>query len=222
MAHRYLLRRPVVGSIPYEMQLHETYWERHFGGKTAGWAPVDLEDGVIYEGTPFMLLLEIFRDLKLTDRDVFVDLGCGKGRVLAMAALSDARQVIGVEQSAEFLQAAAETLTRLGSRADKVQLFNGLAQQFDFDQATVIFMFNPFGAQTMQQVLGLLHASLERKPRPLRLVYVNPIHEQVLLDCGWLENTVTWPTAAFAERAFLPPNPRMVSFWEVRSKLGSI
>ena len=213
---RYVLREPAVGSIPHEVKLHERYWERRFRSDTGGWVPVSLQDGHQYEGTPFLLLLEIVRHLKLTARDVFVDLGCGKGRALAMAALAPVGLVVGVEQSAEFLEVAQHMLASLEERAGKVKLFNGLAQQFDFDQATAIFLFNPFGARTMEEVLGMLRSSLERNPRRLRIIYANPVHEQVLRDAGWLENTETWPTSAYSESAFLPPNPRMVSFWEAR------
>jgi precorrin-6B methylase 2 len=213
---RYVLRQPTVGSIPHEMELHERYWEKRFAADTRGWEPVTVSDGMLYEATPYLLLLEIMRQLKLGDDDVFVDLGCGKGRALSMAAQFEARLVVGLEQNADFLDVARQNISRLGSGCQRVQLLRGLAQEFDFDGTTVVFMFNPFGAKTLQEVVNCLQESLERKPRRLRIVYANPVHEDVLLATSWLENTSTWPASAYPDHSFQPPNPRMVSFWQTR------
>jgi precorrin-6B methylase 2 len=214
---RYVARQPVVGSIPHELGLHERYWERRFAADTRGWEPVTLIDGMLYEATPYLLLLEIMRQLELGSNDVFVDLGCGKGRALTMAAQCNAGLVVGVEQSAGLLDIARRNLSNSGISDQRVKIVQGLAQEFDFDDTTVIFMFNPFGAKTLQEVVDCLHLSLRRKPRRLRIVYANPVHEKVLLATRWLENTSTWPAAAFPEHSFQPLNPRMVSFWQTRS-----
>jgi precorrin-6B methylase 2 len=215
---RYLLRIPVVGSIPCEMRLHDRYWEKRLQADTGGWAPVSLNDGKLYEGTPYLLLFAIMMQLEMGSKDKFVDLGCGKGRVVAMAALSKAGCVAGVEQDKGFLDTAQQNLARVPAASSKVQLFQGLAQEFDFDDATVVFMFNPFGEHTVKEVVDLLGESLARNPRRLRIVYANPVHERILQDTHWLENTDTWLSAAFPEHSFLPLNPRMVSFWEARPK----
>ena len=217
LVRRYLLKRPVQGSLPYEVRLHERYWERRLAADTGGWSPVSLDDAVQYEGTPYLLLLEILRTLDLGPDDKLVDLGCGKGRVVVMAAQTRVGRVAGVEQDETFLDIARQNLARHPALAAKVELFHGLAQGYDFDDTTVVFLFNPFGARTMQDVLELLRQSLQRRPRPLRLVYVNPVHEQVLRETAWLANTATWPTAAFPEAAFLPANPSLLSIWEARA-----
>ncbi|MEO6185596.1 MAG: class I SAM-dependent methyltransferase [Steroidobacteraceae bacterium] len=216
LVRRYVLRRPVVGSIPFEMRLHERYWERRLRADTGGWAPATVNDGKLYEGTPYLLLFTIMMQLDLGPEDRFVDLGCGKGRVVAMAALSNAGSVAGVEQDETFLAVARENIARLPGAGGRIQLVHGLAQQFDFDAVTVVFMFNPFGERTVAQVLDLLGESLRRSPRRLRIVYANPVHEAVLQATAWLENTTTWPSDAYPDHTFLPANPRMVSFWEAR------
>lgn len=214
---RYIRRKPVVGSIPHEVRLNELYWERKLHADTEGWDAVALDDGMLYEATPYLVLNEILRTLNLGKDDVFVDLGCGKGRVLCMARRTDAGRVIGVEQDPSFLAVARDNLNAIPGKHAKVELFEGLAQDFDFSDATVIFLFNPFGAKTLEQVLDLLAASLEKNPRPLRIVYVNPVHEAVLHQTPWLTNSTTWPSHAFPEFQILPTNPRMVSFWGLKA-----
>ena len=214
MVGRYLRKRPVVGAIPYEINLHDKYWEKRLGLDTGGWVPVALDDGMLYEATPYLVLHDILRHLDLGPEDVFVDLGCGKGRVTCAAARSGSGKVVGVEQDEGFLQVAQANLDALSDTRADVHLHHGLAQDFDFDQTTVVFLFNPFGARTLEGVLQLLHESVERNPRPLRIVYVNPVHEKVLQDSDWLRNTQTWPSDAYAEFEIQPPNPRLVSFWQ--------
>jgi predicted RNA methylase len=214
MRARYGKKTPTMGAIPYEIGLHDRHWERKLGTDTGGWVAVELEDGMLYEATPFLLLQDILQHLALTQMDVFVDLGCGKGRATCMAARTEVGRVVGVEQDDGFLSVARANLSGMPGGQAQVDFHHGLAQDFDFDTTTVVFLFNPFGAVTLKEVVELLRRSLERAPRRLRIVYVNPVHEQVLADCGWLENTVTWPSGAYSEFEIQPPNPRLVSFWE--------
>ncbi|MEE9429071.1 MAG: class I SAM-dependent methyltransferase [Paracoccaceae bacterium] len=211
---RYIRRKPVIGSIPHEIWLNDRYWERRLGTNTGGWVPVTLDDGMLYEATPYLILNEILRELDLGKSDVFVDLGCGKGRVLCMASGTDVGRVIGVEQNPDFLDVARNNLDAMPDKHTNVELFRGLAQDFDFKNVTVLFLFNPFGAKTLQQVLSLIKADLKETPRPFRIVYANPVHEAVLQQTPWLTNSTTWPSAAFPEFEIQPANPRMVSFWE--------
>lgn len=214
MLGRYLRREAVVGAIPYEVNLHDKYWEKRLKLDTGGWDPVELEDGMLYEATPYLVLQDILRHLDLGPEDVFVDLGCGKGRATCVAARESDCAVVGVEQDEGFLAVAQSNLNNLDHTRGEVHLHHGLAQDFDFDQATVVFLFNPFGAQTMEEVLELLHSSLDRNPRRLRIVYVNPVHEKVLAHHDWLQNTQTWPSDAYPGFEIQPPNPRLVTFWE--------
>jgi predicted RNA methylase len=217
MRKRYLQKQPAVGAIPYELLLHDRYWESHLGLDTSGWVPVELDDGMLYEATPYLLLYEILRHLNLGGDDVFVDLGCGKGRATCMAARSAASRVVGVEQDDGFLQIARDNLSKVPKKRAPVEFFHGLAQEFDFDDTTVVFLFNPFGKRTLQEVVEMLHKSLLHKPRKLRIVYVNPVHETVLNDTEWLENVTTWQSDAYPEFAIQPPSPRLVSFWQAKS-----
>jgi len=44
----------------------------------------------------------------------------------------------------------------------------------------VVFFFNPFGELLMSHVLANIRRSLEQTPRPLIIVYNNPVHRRIL------------------------------------------
>jgi hypothetical protein len=48
-------------------------------------------------------------------------------------------------------------------------------------------MFNPLGAETLRDTLENIRNSLSKKPRPIRVVYYNSVHESVLATLDWLE-----------------------------------
>jgi SAM-dependent methyltransferase len=220
MYRRYVARKPVVGAVPGEQLAHEMFWERRFRTHTGGWDSIKgpaASDSVGYEGTPYLLLVEVFRHLKLRMNDVFVDVGCGKGRVLRMALQSTVGVAVGVELDDGFLKAARGNLQGSGSEPDRYDLFHGPVQDFNFDSATVLFLFNPFGAKTMREMLDRVAASLRRRPREVRIVYVNPVEEAVLAETPWLRRTEVWLRNAWPDNCFRPERPHVVSFWSSRN-----
>ena len=62
----------------------------------------------------------------------------------------------------------------------------------DLDDYTYLFMFNPFPEVVLGQVLANLETSLRRKPRNVRLVYSNPLHEQIVLATETFEKTFVY------------------------------
>lgn len=64
-------------------------------------------DGVSYEGTSPLGFLRLLRRLPIDPaRFTFIDLGCGKGRTLILAARSQFRRAVGVEISPDVLAVA--------------------------------------------------------------------------------------------------------------------
>jgi precorrin-6B methylase 2 len=126
--------------------------------------------------------------LDITPDDVFVDFGCGKGRVLAFAAIKRPRRVVGVElveKYAEIARANAHTLTR--KLKVPVEVRTGDAAFCSIDDGTIYYLFNPFGTSTLQSVLDNIRKSLETNPRRVRIAYYNPSHEVLLGRIEWLE-----------------------------------
>ena len=115
----------------------------------------------------------------------FVDLGCGKGRNLILAAEHGFRPVIGVELDRRLTGIArsnADTFAAAAAWPDNpISVVNSDAIAYPFPPLpTVVFLFNPFGANTLRAVLGNLERSLQSRPRRLLVGYVNPMHREVL------------------------------------------
>jgi hypothetical protein len=51
----------------------------------------------------------------------------------------------------------------------------------------VIFLFNPFDSIVMEEFIQKVFESLERKNRPLKILYANPQCKQQWLDAGFKE-----------------------------------
>jgi len=99
----------------------------------------------------------------------FVDMGCGKGRALMLAAEMSFRRLIGVDLSPELLRIA-----RLNTNG-AAELICTDCTNFVFpSEATVVFMFNPFWEDVMAQVVSNLERSLASHPRDVYVTYYRP------------------------------------------------
>lgn len=111
-------------------------------------------------------------------RDVFVDIGCGKGRVLILAAQYPFRRIIGVEIARPLAMAAARHVARMRRKvcAD-VGVWTGRASEYPIPgDASVIYLFNPFHGRELTDLLQRLRCSLEASPRRLHVIFNNPVH----------------------------------------------
>jgi SAM-dependent methyltransferase len=163
--------------------------DRRRGIDTA--AEVDLEavglghpERVRYGPTSWFDLHRALRALDLLPDDVFLDYGSGKGRVLLAAARLPYRRVIGLEISPELCTIARTNLDRdrARRRCGAIEIVAADVTAWDMpDDVTVVFMHNPFRGETIDAAVAQLLASLDRRPRPLRLVYRIPMEHQRLV-----------------------------------------
>ena len=128
------------------------------------------------------VVFAILDALRLSEDDVVVDLGCGRGRVVCCAALRRVRGVIGVEYEEELARIARENADRLRGRHSPVTIVHGGAQDFDYAAGTVFYLYNPFGAEILGQVMTRLKQSLARRSHPIRIVYMKPHCELLMLE----------------------------------------
>lgn len=130
-------------------------------------------------------------------RFVFVDLGCGKGRALILAARLPFRAILGVEFAAEIFAAAQANLATLAAEdRARIRLVHGDASLFDVPaEPLVVFLYHPFFSDVMRKVARRLTQDLTTHPRPVHVVYLNPLCRDVWLAEGWLE-TKTGPNFA--------------------------
>ncbi len=149
-----------------------------------------------YQPVPVRLFRAAMAHLPVETRaQPFLDLGCGKGRALVLAAEAGFRRLRGVDLATSLVDVARANLEltaeRLGGSLD-VRIDSGDAHvwPFEHDEGT-LFLFHPFGARAMRRVARAVASSVAAHPRTVWIVYVNPIHGSVFADTpGFRERAV--------------------------------
>lgn len=104
--------------------------------------------------------------------DVLVDIGCGRGRVLAAwLRFHPAHDVVGIEVDRDL---AAGTARRFRDEP-RCRVIAGDAVVLLPADATLLFMFNPFARDTVERLCAQLAERPVTDP-PLRILYSNPNH----------------------------------------------
>jgi SAM-dependent methyltransferase len=119
----------------------------------------------------------------------FIDFGSGRGRALIMAALLPFTKVIGIEFAEELhrdgIQNISQSTYDLG-QPGRIDQILGDATQFEFpDTPLVLYLFNPFDAPIVAEVARNALASWQAHPRPMRVIYLNPIFGGEWQQAGW-------------------------------------
>jgi len=176
-------RRRRYGDMEYD-------WE-HRVNTTSG--SVDWQERLLgvfhspYQPTDADLFREMMASLPIDfSQFTFIDLGSGKGRTLLMASEYAFRKIMGVELMAGLHQIALENLSAYKSDSQKcfaIEAICGDAADFPFpDEALVLYLFNPLPESSLKRVLARLEESLKAYPRPLYVLYHNPLLEGVVSE----------------------------------------
>jgi SAM-dependent methyltransferase len=169
--------------------------ERRSGADTAGLIPIEtlVEDWRgchDYFPTPYAELETVLRSLGPGPDDVFVDIGSGKGRALAIAARFPFARIVGVEISPELCESARALVARAGGgfQCRDIEIVEADAGGFEIPaDATILYLYNPFHGPRLESLFDAIAASLEAHPRRLTILYNNPAHfEPIESRFPWL------------------------------------
>jgi hypothetical protein len=146
-------------------------------------------DFVGYVPSPWRVLRKLFPSGSLGPDDALLEYGSGKGRVVFwVASRFPVRRVIGVEHNRDAITTAQANLEnwRGPLRCRAVEFACEDAREFAVpDDVTVVYLYNPFVGETFNRMLAQLRASLVRRPRPLRVVYLNPLMHDAVVEAGF-------------------------------------
>lgn len=163
------------------LRRRERRFDRVLGVDTAGVGSVPLDvDAVRYQATAPEAFARAFEVLDADPASAtFIDLGCGKGRTLLLAQQLGFRSIVGVEIDSALAEVARRNISR--SAASNVEVRTGDAGAYKFDaEPTVVYLYNPFLERTMQRVLDNLEASVRANPRPIYVIYYNPVVRRLI------------------------------------------
>jgi len=174
-------RRQRYGDVDYD-------WDHRVDttSATVGWR--DRLLGLLhspYQPTDPALFHGMLGSLNIPFEDfVFLDIGSGKGRVLLMAADYPFRRIIGVELLPELHRVAGENIRKYKSDSQKCFALESIcadASVFAFPlEPLVVYLFNPLPEAGLVKLLVNLKHSLGQNPRPVFVLYHNPLLEHVL------------------------------------------
>lgn len=172
--------------------------EKRYGIKTTGADQlrhlerngVDIDHATIYMPVHYPLLEELLQQLNIPERKHFLDIGCGRGRALCVAAHQGFTEVTGIDFSPALCRNAEANLelTKKQLPSLKGNVINNDAFYFNIpDDVDCLFLFNPFDEVIMSGVAANLAESLQRSPRKMNIIYVNPLHKSYFTAMGFRE-----------------------------------
>jgi predicted RNA methylase len=187
-------------------QWSDSALDRRYGLDTGGvFEAADLDasgahaaDSAGYQPMQIRYFRRMMRSARLDAKGLtFIDFGSGKGRAVILAAHLPFRRVIGIEFCPSLHAAASRNLDifrRKAPRSAPIDLVCADATTFTIpDGPLACFFYNPFGPAVLHLVLDNLRAALQRQPRPMTLLYRNPVHAAVLDASDFLTLSASEP-----------------------------
>ena len=146
-------------------------------------ASLDVNDenwvyGFNYQGSPPFDLAKLLEFANIDYASThFLDLGCGKGRMLLMASELGFTHVTGVEISYELARIAQQNVAdyRRQRKVPPITVLTADVATFEIPpQPLLVYLYNPFGAPVMAAIIRRLQKSLVARPRRVSVVYARP------------------------------------------------
>ena len=154
---------------------------------------IEIDHSTIYMPVSYDLLEGLFKqlnNLSAKPKNHFIDIGCGKGRAVCVAANKGFNKVTGIDFSKEFCGAAIENLSLTKQKFPSLNytVINNDAFYFEIPlDVDCIFLFNPFDETIMSGVIENIRESFEASPRKITIIYANPMHKELFIDEGFKE-----------------------------------
>ncbi|MCL2058315.1 MAG: methyltransferase [Oscillospiraceae bacterium] len=166
--------------------LIETFYDAYLNISTYREPSDDIKENEhdnIYEATSYFFLERLFQIFPFAEDDHLVDFGCGKGRVLFMAAKHSCPRVTGYENNQQRYQVLQKNVAQYQQEHGSDTVFNVRridAQSADIDDsANKFFFFEPFHLSIYKKVTQNIIKSLEHKPREATIMLYLP-HESTI------------------------------------------
>jgi SAM-dependent methyltransferase len=199
-------------------------FDRQEGTETSGWVMrrrLGVERnrlGDVFEYIPSSeaLVERVFSALALDpSRLTFVDYGCGKGRVLLLAARHGFQRVIGVEISPELVEVARKNVVAFRTRHPEVcsieVVCSDAAAFIPPAENAVYYFYQPFPDWVMDRVLSRLVDTMDQSRRDVYVVHVSPFGPGVVERTGRFTRLASDANDPTTPWAILKGSPKVAS-----------
>lgn len=131
-----------------------------------------------YGPTSYQFLDSLFRKFKFNEDDYFIDYGCGKGRVIIMAAYHSCKHIYGCEINKERYSIVKNNIAtfkeKFGGETDFC-IENISADKMDINnKINKFFFFQPFHIKLIMKVMNNIRESLKKNNRNIILFLYRP------------------------------------------------
>ena len=134
-----------------------------------------------YEPTPYVGLEQLFEQYELPENAIFVDMGCGKGRVPIYIHDKFRIPTVGIEMDDGFYAEAVQNKKNYAQKRHKgaaITFEHVIAEQYGIkSNDNVFFFFNPFSIQIFRTVVHSIWKSYEQHMREIHIILYYPPHD---------------------------------------------
>lgn len=128
------------------------------------------------QSTNYIWLDKMFQSLPLKQDAVFVDVGCGEGRVLTYLYNKGFRgKMTGIELDPDVAETARQRTARCANIT--VLNINALESAAVLEDATVVYLFNPFNEEVLTAFVELLERTCKHS---VVVYYSNDLYRRIL------------------------------------------
>ena len=149
------------------------------------------EHSSIYQACNYYILEKGLKYLEsINENKNITDFGCGKGRVLVVAAHYGFKNITGIDFAKALCVSAEHNIqkTRPLYPAAKFTIVCEDAAKYTIEkEQNVFFFFNPFDEVIILAVVKNILSSLKENPRKIYIMYVNPVHKEIFVSAGFEE-----------------------------------
>lgn len=181
--------------------------KRICGVSLSKYVPSIAEGSTGSQSTPYYALEKVIKGIDFSKDETFIDVGCGKGRVLAFMLREKCHWTL---DGVEFNEEVAAYAQKWAEKYPQINVICGDAFDIDYNNYTVLFMNRPFLPDTFYRFIEMLEATLTH---PVRLYYWVDQQSGDLLDNrkGWTLHRRDY--AFFAKGFFIAGSPQRYSEW---------
>lgn len=122
----------------------------------------------------------VLNSLYISDMDSILDIGCGKGKAIALLSKYPFKHIDGYDISDSLCIIARKNLSILGIRNSEIFCANAL-EFTSYDKYNFFYLYNPVPVSVFVTVFHNLNKSLERNPRKIHIVNINPQYSEIIL-----------------------------------------
>lgn len=151
---------------------------------------IDISHSTMYMPVSYELIEAALKEIPVKNKRHFLDIGCGKGRAMCVAAYHGFTRISGVDFSRTFCEAAEKNLLTVKQQLPAIDFFISVedaAGTIIPPDVDCIFLFNPFDETVMKKVVHNIKQSLDKHPRALNIIYANPLYKKLFTSNGFSE-----------------------------------